>query len=194
MEEGAAGERDFSPPLGKTNPHHSRLVRAGGGGGGVEERHGGVGWPGWSRWWLGAAASKIHRNHTARLHRRSRHLPPPNRNETARVKHPILLPRSGSCRCHPPKYQPRRSVSRLLAPCSIADNRRETPIISNFALSPRATPSIVVVVAVVARKEVSLRPRSVSSQRGSRKIVFFFFSFSFHSTVGDRRRANREEI
>lgn len=54
-------------------------------------------YPGWSRWWLGAAASKIHRNHTARLHRRSRHLPPPNRNETARVKHPILLPPSRSC-------------------------------------------------------------------------------------------------
>lgn len=47
----------------------------------------------WGCWrlgsrWLGAAASKIHRNHTARLHRRSRHLPPSNRNETARVKHP----------------------------------------------------------------------------------------------------------
>lgn len=65
--------------------------------GGDEKRGRGESYPGWSRWWLGAAASKIHRNHTARLHRRSRHLPPPNRNETARVKHPILLPPSRSC-------------------------------------------------------------------------------------------------
>lgn len=64
--------------------------------GGDEKRGRGESYPGWSRWWLGAAASKIHRNHTARLHRRSRHLPPPNRNETARVKHPILLPPSRS--------------------------------------------------------------------------------------------------
>lgn len=64
---------------------------------GATKRGGEEGYPGWSRWWLGAAASKIHRNHTARLHRRSRHLPPPNRNETARVKHPILLPPSRSC-------------------------------------------------------------------------------------------------
>lgn len=73
-----------------------RAARGGGGGGGgggrATKRGGEEGYPGWSRWWLGAAASKIHRNHTARLHRRSRHLPPPNRNETARVKHPILLP------------------------------------------------------------------------------------------------------
>lgn len=99
-------QRDFSPPLGKTN----LPTRAGCRGGrwrwrgrdarraaGATKRGDEEGYPGWSRWWLGAAASKIHRNHTARLHRRSRHLPPPNRNETARVKHPILLPPSRSC-------------------------------------------------------------------------------------------------
>lgn len=93
-------ERDFSPPLGKTNPPPAggrrRWRRRGRGArraAGTTKRGGEEGYPGWSRWWLGAAASKIHRNHTARLHRRSRHLPPPNRNETARVKHPILPPR-----------------------------------------------------------------------------------------------------
>lgn len=101
------GSEIFPHRLEKPTPHQLGTVGAGGGGGGVEETRGGLrgrrkegdeeGYPGWSRWWLGAAASKIHRNHTARLHRRSRHLPPPNRNETARVKHPILLPPSRSC-------------------------------------------------------------------------------------------------
>lgn len=99
--------RDFSPPLGKTNPPPAeyrggrrrwrRCGRDARRAAGATKRGGEEGYPGWSRWWLGAAASKIHRNHTARLHRRSRHLPPPNRNETARVKHPILLPPSRSC-------------------------------------------------------------------------------------------------
>lgn len=99
-------KRDFSPPLGKTNPPPAgyrggrrrwrRRGRDARRAAGATKRGGEEGYPGWSRWWLGAAASKIHRNHTA-LHRRSRHLPPPNRNETARVKHPILLPPSRSC-------------------------------------------------------------------------------------------------
>lgn len=181
------GER-FFPTAGKTNSPPARYRggkrrwrrrgRDARRAAGATKRGGEEGNPGWSRWWLGAAASKIHRNHTARLHRRSRHLPPPNRNETARVKHPILPPRR-SCPATPAKQRPGEE--------SPSPRRRRQPLsldegdVPTGSRDPRAEKFCRIAIDVRAPRDATTEDRDRRFDRRELKsllpCVLRFFSF-----------------